>query len=103
MWAQLITMRLKNDDEAGLSNVMEQLRNIEQPDSGLVRTTVFRDQNDPSRVMTLVVFKSEADARAREVDPRRQEGMASVRAAMAEAFEGTPEFVNLVVVEETTR
>jgi heme-degrading monooxygenase HmoA len=102
MWAQLITMRLKNGGEGGLPNVMEQLRNIEQPGSGLVRSSVFRDQNDPSRVMTLVVFESEEHARAREADPRRQEGLESIRSAMAEVFEGSPEFVDLDVVEETT-
>ncbi|HEV7192269.1 MAG TPA: hypothetical protein VGN35_03610 [Jatrophihabitantaceae bacterium] len=95
-------MRLKNGGEGGLPNVMEQLRNIEQPGSGLVRSSVFRDQNDPSRVMTLVVFESEEHARAREADPRRQEGLESIRSAMAEVFEGSPEFVDLDVVEETT-
>jgi heme-degrading monooxygenase HmoA len=102
MWAQLITMRLKDGGEGGLSSVMQQLREIEQPDSGLMRTTVFRDQHDPSRVMTLVVFDSEERARAREADPRRQEGLEGVRSAMADVFEGTPEFVDLLVVDDVT-
>jgi heme-degrading monooxygenase HmoA len=102
MWAQLISMRLKAGGEAGLSKVMEQLRAIEQPDSGLLRTTTMRDRNDPNRVLTLVVFDSEASARARESDPRRQEGLLAVRAAMADVFEGAAEFVDLDVVEETT-
>jgi quinol monooxygenase YgiN len=102
MWAQLITMRMKDGEDAGLSKVMAQLRDIEQPDSGLVRSTMFRDQHDPSRVMTLVVFESEEHARARESDPRRQEAMEQIRATMADVFEGPPEFVDLLVVEETT-
>ena len=102
MWAQLISMRLKPGGEAGLSTVMEGLRAIEQPDSGLLRSTTMRDQNDPNRVFTLVVFESEEKARARERDPRRQGGLQAVRAAMADVFEGAPEFVDLTVVEDTT-
>ena len=102
MWAQLISMRLKAGGEAGLPKVLEGLRAAEQPDSGLLRSTTMRDQNDPSRMFTLVVFESEEKARARESDPRRQEGLKAVRAAMAEVFEGPAEFVDLTVVEDTT-
>jgi hypothetical protein len=102
MWAQLIAMRLKPGGEAGLPNVIEQLRAIEQPDSGLLRSITMLDQNDPNRVLTLVVFESEEKARARESDPRRQEGLQAVRATMAEVFDGVPEFVDLTVIEETT-
>jgi heme-degrading monooxygenase HmoA len=102
MWAQLITMRLREGGEAGLSKVLEQLRAIEQPDSGWVRTTALRDQNDPRRVLLLVVFQSEEKARARESDPRRQAGLQSIRAVMAEVFDGAPDFVDLTVVEEVT-
>jgi quinol monooxygenase YgiN len=101
MWAQLISMRLKAGGEAGLSKVLAGLRATEQPESGLLRSITMRDQNDPSRVLTLVVFESEEKARARESDPRRQEALQAVRADMAEVFEGSPEFVDLTVVEET--
>jgi hypothetical protein len=50
----------------------------------------------------MIVFESEDKARAREQDPRRQEGLQEVRATMAEIFEGPTEFVDLNVVEETT-
>ena len=71
MWAQLIKMRVKpGADTAELS---KQIRAAEQPGSGLVRSILMRDQTDPSRVYTLVVFESEEKARAREQDPRRQE------------------------------
>ena len=102
MWAQLISMRLKPGGEAGLTDVIERLRAVEQPDSGLVRSTTMRDQNDPSRVFTLVVFESEEQARAREGDPRRQEGLQTVRSAMSEVFEGGAEFVDLTVIDDTT-
>jgi len=38
--------------------------------------------------------------RARENDPRRQEGLQAARATMAEIFDGAPEFVDLTVVGE---
>ena len=65
MWAQMITMRLKPGREADLGALMEQLQAVEQPDSGLLRTTTMRDRNDPTLVYTLVVFESEEKARAR--------------------------------------
>jgi quinol monooxygenase YgiN len=100
MWAQLITTRLKPDREGDLPRLIEQLQAVEQPGSGLVRSTAMRDQNDPGRVYMLVVFESEEKARARENDPRRQEGLQDARATMAEIFDGAPEFVDLTVVEE---
>jgi quinol monooxygenase YgiN len=102
MWAQLITTRLKPGREEDLPKLYEQLRAAEQPDTGLVRSTAMRDQNDPSRVYMLVVFKSEEKARARENDPQRQEGLQAARATMAEIFDGPPEFVDLIVVDETS-
>jgi len=102
MWAQLITTRLKPGKEDDLPRLVEQLAAIEQPGSGLVRSTAMRDQNDPSRVYMFVVFESEGKARERENDPRRQEGLQAARATMAEIFDGAPEFVDLTVVDEMT-
>ena len=102
MWAQLITTRLKPGREGDLPGLVDQLRAVEQPGSGLVRSTAMQDQNDPSRVYMLVVFESEEDARARENDPRRQEGLQAARATMAEIFDGAPEFVDLTVVDEVS-
>ncbi len=103
MWAQLITTRLKPGKEDNLAGLIEQLRAIEQPGSGLVRSTAMRDQNDPSRLYMMVVFESEEEARARESDARRQEGLEGVRALMADMFEGPPEFVDLIVVDELSQ
>jgi quinol monooxygenase YgiN len=103
MWAQLIKTRLKPGKEGDLAGMFEQLRAIEQPDSGLLRTTAMRDQNDPSSLYLLVVFESEERARAREQDPRRREGLQAINATMAEMFDGPPEFVDLTVLEETAR
>ena len=100
MWAQLITTRLKPGKEEELPVLFEQLRAAEQPGSGLVRSMAMRDQSDPSRVYMLVVFESEDKARARENDPRREEGLQAARATMAEIFDGAPEFVDLTVDDE---
>ena len=102
MWAQLISMRLKPGGETGLSKVMEGLQAAEQPGSGLLRSITMRDQKDPDRVFTLVVFESEEKARAREMDPRRSERLKTARSIMADMVEGPPEFTDLEVVDEWT-
>jgi len=100
MWAQLITMRLKPDKHEALPELMQQLRATEQPGSGLLQSITMQDQHDPTRVFTLVVFDSEQSARERENDPRRAAGLQQVRATMADMFDGPPEFVDLVVVND---
>lgn len=101
MWAQLMSFRVKpGKDTAGLR---EQLQAVEQPDSGLLRTMIMQDQKDPDQFYTLVVFESEEKARARERDPRRQEGLQVLRAMLADRLAGPPEFTDLAVVEEWTR
>jgi quinol monooxygenase YgiN len=100
MWAQLISTRLKPGKDQELPKLFDQLEATEQPGSGLLRSTAFRDQKDPTRFFTLVIFESEEKARAREQDPRRQEGLAAARAAMAEIFDGAPEFVDLTVIND---
>ena len=102
MWAQLITARLKSGREEDVSKLLAQLRAAEQPGSSLLRSTTMRDQNDPSRLSMLVVFESEEKARARERDPRRQEGLQVLRAMLADRLAGTPEFTDLAVAEEWT-
>ena len=102
MWAQLITTRIKPGREGDLPKLAELLRATEQPGSGLVRSTMSQDQKDPSRIYMFVVFESEEQARARENDPRRQEGLAQARSLMGEIFDGAPEFVDLTVLEEIT-
>ena len=98
MWAQLIKWRLKpGKDLAGLN---EQLRAAEQSGSGLLRTIVMRDQKEPDQFYTLVVFESEEKARARERDPRREEGLQALRAMLADILASPPEFTDLAVVEE---
>jgi hypothetical protein len=102
MWAQLISARFAAGEESRLSELYEQLEAAEQPGSGLVRSTAFRDTKDPSRLLMLVVFESEEKARAREADERRQQALEGARATMREIFDGPPEFTDLEVVHEHT-
>jgi quinol monooxygenase YgiN len=100
MWAQLQKVSTKPEKEAELLDVLEQLRAIEQADSGLLRTMVMRSQTDPSLVYVLVVFESEEQARTREQDPRRQHGLEHIRAAMGDVLDGAPEFFDLDVLRD---
>ena len=103
MWAQLIKTNVKPGNDDRLEELLEQLRSIEQPDSGLLRSTAMVDQNDPSVLYLMVVFDNEEQARAREQDPRRAEGLQAARAIMEEILDGPRQFVDLNVLEETVR
>lgn len=100
MWAQLQKVSSKPEKEAELLDVFEQLRAIEQADSGLLKTMVMRSQADPTLVFVLVVFDSEEKARTREQDPRRQQGLQRIRAAMGDVLDGPPEFFDLNVLRD---
>lgn len=98
MWAQLQKLRTNPARHDELLGVLQQVQDLEQPDSGLLRTMVMRSQDDPAQVFVLVLFESEDKARAREQDPRRQEPLAQIRDAMGQALDGPPEFFDLDVV-----
>ena len=100
MWAQLQKVSTRPERESELLDVLEQLQAIEQADSGLLRTMVMRSQADPTLVFVLVLFENEEKARAREQDPRRQQGLERIRAAMGDVLDGPPEFFDLTVVRE---
>src|SRR6476659_7297438 len=101
MWVQILKTRLKpGRDATDVHALADQLKAIEQPGSGFVRSTTARDQKDLSTIYMIVTFESEEKARAREQDERRQEGLQAVRATMAQMFEGPPEFVDLEVITE---
>ncbi len=74
----------------------------EQPGSGLIRSTALREQSDPNSLYMVVAFDSEEAARAREQDPRRQEGLNEARETMAKIFDTPLEFIDLTVVAETS-
>jgi heme-degrading monooxygenase HmoA len=98
MWAQMQRVRTYPERGAELLRVFEQLRAIEQKDSGLLQTLVLRSQTDPTEVFVVVVFESEEKARAREADPRRQELLQRIRGALGEVLTGPPEFFDCNVL-----
>jgi heme-degrading monooxygenase HmoA len=98
MWAQRKKVSTNPEREAEVLEVFEQLRAIEQEDSGLLQTLVMRSQRDPTDVFVVVVFESEEKARAREEDPRRQEPLQRIRAAMGDVLNGPPEFFDCNVL-----
>jgi len=98
MWAQMQRVRTDPERGAELLRVFEQLRAIEQKDSGLLQTLVLRSQTDPTEVFVVVVFESEEKARAREADPRRQELLQRIRGALGEVLTGPPEFFDCNVL-----
>ncbi len=100
MWAQLQKVSSRPEKEAELLDVFEQLNAIEQADSGLLKTMVMRSQADPTLVFVLVVFDSEEKARTREQDPRRQQGLQRIRAALGDVLDGPPEFFDLDVLRD---
>ena len=100
MWAQLSSVRVREGSAEAVVAAMEQLRTFEQPESGLLRTIVMQDQKDNARMFVLVVFESEEKARAREADPRREEGIRALRASLADVLDGAPEYNDLDVIAE---
>jgi heme-degrading monooxygenase HmoA len=98
MWAQVQRVTSNPESDAELLEVFDQLSAIEQEDSGLLQTLVLRSQADPADVFVVVVFESEEKARAREVDPRRQEPLERIRAAMGNLLNGPPEFFDCTVL-----
>ena len=98
MWAQIQKVSTNPEREAEVLGIFEQLRAIEQEDSGLLQTLVMRSQTDPTEVFVVVVFESEEKARAREEDPRRQEPLQGIRGAMGDVLNGPPEFFDCDVL-----
>ena len=98
MWAQMQRVSTNPEKEAEVLDIFEQLRAIEQEDSGLLQTLVMRSQKDPTEVFVVVVFESEEKARSRDADPRRQESLQRIRAAMGDVLNGPPEFFDCDVL-----
>jgi len=100
MWAQLIRTRLKPGTGSELDRLSQLLRSSEEQGSGLLRSTMMRDQNDLDNLYMLVVFESEAKARAREADQNREVALRDARALMGDIFASPPEFTDLNVAAD---
>ena len=97
MWSQLISIQVKPGHD--IDAVIEAIKAAELPDSGLISETFMRDQNDPSRFYIVPLFRTEAEARAREADPRRAEATETIQSLLREVLAGPPQFTDLDVVE----
>lgn len=100
MWTQIIKTRVKPGTDAEVEALMNEFKSHEQPNSGLIRSTLARDTKDPDILYMIVTFESEEKARIREQDPARQDGLAKAHQIMSEIFDGPPEFIDLNVVGE---
>lgn len=100
MWAQQIKFRAKPGRESEIRSLFDEINSLEQPGSGLLRSTVMRDTRDHLSFHAFVVFESEEKARARESDPVRQQALSGVMARKGELFEMPPAFVDFDVLAE---
>ena len=100
MWAQLMKLTVKPGREQELGDVVDRLHAAEQAESGLLRTVTMQEQSDPRNAYVLVLFESEAKARAREQDPRREEALADLRSTLADLLDGPMEFTDLTVLRD---
>lgn len=100
-WAQIIKMRVKPNRQDDLLDILKGMHPLEQPDSGLLRSTAMRDQKDPNLTYAMIVFENEEQARARERDPRRREQVQAVQGKIPELLDGPPEFIDLDILDET--
>ena len=101
MWAQLVKARVAD----GAADKLQELgRKWEEEvgrgtDSGWIRSLYLRSASDPSEIYELVYFESEEKARANERTPRHLELVTE----LAGLFDGPPEYVDLIPIEESSR
>jgi quinol monooxygenase YgiN len=88
---------MKAGRNGDLERLADLLKASEQADSGLVCEFIMRDQSDANRIYVFAVFESEAKARARETDPRRQDAQVEVRQLMGDMLMGAPEYADMSV------
>lgn len=101
MWAQLLKMTVRPENEDQLQNLSKTWeREVgNSSGSGWMRTQILRSEEHPDEVYLLVYFESEEKARANEATPRHQE----LTGQMANLAEGAPEFVDLIPIDESSR
>lgn len=99
MWAQLIKSRMKPGSEAEFSRIREGLRARISQRPGLIRSVTMQSQGDPQEIYTLIVFESEEQAREGERALSQDPFFQQIR----DLGEGTPEYVDLNVIDEYAR
>jgi quinol monooxygenase YgiN len=101
MWAQLVKFRVAQDKVGALRALDgEWAEKVGRaPGSGWVKTVALQGASDPTEQYVLVMFESEAAARASEQTPNHLAFLEKVMATVA----GPPEFWDLTVVNEMSR
>jgi hypothetical protein len=101
MWAQLIKMRVKRENEEKVQTLEQQWEEEvgRGTDSGWIRSLAFRNANDSSEWYEVVFFETEEKARANERSPKHQE----ILQQMLPLAEGQTAYVDLTPVRESTR
>ena len=95
MWAQIVKTRMRQGVEQEMAEIGDAMRSRIGERPGLVRSLWMQNQEDPQEYYTVIVFESEEQARAGERELEQDPLFQRVRSL----GEGTPEFVNLNVIE----
>ncbi len=95
MWAQIIKGRMKPGAEQVLAEVRDDIKAQIGQRPGLIHSFWMQNQQDPQEYYTVIIFESEAAARASEPDVNQNPAFQKLRAYA----EGAPEYVDLNVIE----
>jgi heme-degrading monooxygenase HmoA len=95
MWAQIVKTRMKPGVEQDIAAIREEMKARVSQREGLVRALWMQNQNDPQEYYTVIVFETEEQARAGERELEQDPLFQRTRSL----GEGTPEYVDLDVIE----
>lgn len=95
MWAQIIKGRVKPGADEALAELRKDVKSRLGQRPGLIHAFWMQDQHDSRENYTVLIFESEAAARATEPDVNQNPAFQRLR----EQAEGAPEYVDLNVIE----
>jgi heme-degrading monooxygenase HmoA len=97
MWAQIVKARVKPGSEQDMQRLRDEMRaRAGQRTPGFIRGLWMQNQKDPQEYYTVIVFESEERARESERSLEQDELFQRMRSLQ----DGTPEYVDLNVIEE---
>jgi hypothetical protein len=95
MWAQIIKGRVKPGGEGALAELRQDVKGRLGQRPGLMQAFWMQDQHHPQENYTILIFESEAAARATEPDVSQNPTFQRVQ----EYADGAPEYVDLEVID----
>lgn len=99
MWAQIVTVRIRQEREDEYHRLRDEMEAANRGQSGGPRMVVTgANQRDPEEHYTIIAFDSEEAARAYEQSSEQQARIAQFQSVA----DGPPSFVDLVDVETFT-